>query len=411
MTPEEHSARDAATFVLDRLRGEGFVALLAGGCVRDMLLGLRPKDFDVATDATPDQVGLLFPRANHVGAQFGVMLVRKYGHEIEVATFRSDGVYSDGRRPDRVTFGTEREDALRRDFTINGMFFDTTTDSVIDYVGGREDLQAGLVRTIGDARERLGEDYLRMLRAVRFAARLGFTIEAQSADAITALAPQLARISPERIWMELGAILSHPRRHEGWHLMTTLGLAPHLTSVWSTPVASHDRVRKRLEALGPDPIDPTLGMAALLCDETPENAEATCTALRQSNRDASHTRWLVASLPLAARAENLELAEVKALMAHERWPDLTVLLRADLLARDAGLHPYDDLMRVASNVAPDAVAPPPLLDGHALAALGCRPGPRFGHILSEVYRAQRNEQITMTSEAQALAEDLLRQED
>ncbi len=394
-------------FVIDRLREKGYVALLAGGCVRDMLLGLPPKDYDVATDATPLKVAEVFPQANHVGAKFGVMLVRKHRHDVEVATFRSDGVYSDGRRPDDVTFGTDREDALRRDFTINGMFLDTTTDTVIDYVGGRTDLEAGTIRTIGDARERLGEDHLRMLRAIRFAARLGFQIEPQTAAAISELAPRLAGISPERIWIELGAILTNVHRDKGWRLLTALGLADHLAAGWTTPPELHDLIVARLGALGGGGIDPTLGMAALLCDHTADVVRIICTALRQSNREVSATGWLVASLPMARLGPQLELADLKALMAHGRWSDLTTLLRADLVARDEPVETYDRLVDRAQAIPAASIAPPPLLDGNALAGLGCRPGPRFGLILRDVYRAQRNDRISTTDEAVSLAKKLV----
>lgn len=189
----------AALRVVQQLQGRGFVALFAGGCVRDMLMGRDPHDYDVATSARPVDVTGLFRRTAQVGAKFGVVLVRVGQHSIEVATFRTDGAYSDGRRPDTVVFTTPEEDARRRDFTINGMFFDPVADAVIDHVDGQGDLTAGLIRAIGEPEQRFAEDHLRLLRAVRFAARLGFRIEPETWAAMCRHASDITRISPERV--------------------------------------------------------------------------------------------------------------------------------------------------------------------------------------------------------------------
>src|SRR5882724_7855964 len=202
------STREDALVVLKRLREAGHVAYFAGGCVRDLLLGAEPKDFDVATDAPPSRVQELFRNTQAVGAAFGVILVRQGGSQIEVATFRADAGYDDGRHPSKVRFTTAEEDARRRDFTINGLFLDPVGGQVIDYVRGQDDLRAGVIRAIGNATERFEEDSLRLLRAVRFAARLGFEIEPGTAAAIKAHAPQLKRISPERIADELRVMLT-----------------------------------------------------------------------------------------------------------------------------------------------------------------------------------------------------------
>src|SRR4051812_6760839 len=209
---KQNDRADAAA-VVRRLRGAGHVAYFAGGCVRDLLLGRDPKDYDVATDAPPDRVRGLFRRTQAVGQAFGVILVYEGRSQVEVATFRSDGAYLDGRHPTGVRFTTAEEDAQRRDFTINGLFLDPLKDAplddqVIDYVGGRADLRAGIVRAIGDPERRFGEDFLRLLRAPRFAARLGFTIEPNTAAAIRRHAAQLSRISPERVGEELRTMLT-----------------------------------------------------------------------------------------------------------------------------------------------------------------------------------------------------------
>ena len=204
------AARDDAVTVVGTLRAAGHVAYFAGGCVRDTLLGRVPKDYDVATDAPPDRVRRLFRNTQAVGAAFGVVLVRVRRTPIEVATFRTDGAYTDGRRPDSVRFATAEEDAKRRDFTINGLFLDPMTNEVIDHVGGRADLDAKLIRAIANPDERFAEDHLRLLRAIRFAARLGFEIEPATADAIRRHAGELSRISPERVTDELRRILCSP---------------------------------------------------------------------------------------------------------------------------------------------------------------------------------------------------------
>ena len=216
----EKTARD----VVERLRAQGHVAYFAGGCVRDLVRGEIPKDFDIATDARPEQVQKIFSRTYAVGAHFGVIVVLENGFQFEVATFRSDGVYLDGRRPTEVHFSSAEEDAKRRDFTINGMFFDPEKNEVIDFVGGRADLEAKLIRAIGDPAQRFAEDRLRVLRAVRFATVLGFTIDPATWKALQQAAPQINEISAERIREELVRIFLSPNRVRGWDLLDESGL-------------------------------------------------------------------------------------------------------------------------------------------------------------------------------------------
>ena len=217
--------KSAAMIVLRRLRKAGFQALFAGGCVRDMLLGLRCSDYDIATDATPDDVRKLFPHVLLVGTKFGVAMVVFDKRKVEVTTFRTDLSYQDGRRPTGVKFSSPKEDAQRRDFTINGMFFDPVANEVIDYVGGREDLAAKVLRTIGSADERFGEDYLRMIRAVRFAVRLGFAIDPDTAAGIARFAPRITSISGERIYEELTKMLARPSAAEALRKLEEFKLA------------------------------------------------------------------------------------------------------------------------------------------------------------------------------------------
>ncbi|HNQ21967.1 MAG TPA: CCA tRNA nucleotidyltransferase [Phycisphaerae bacterium] len=408
MRKPSRDARTAALEVIHALRDAGHVALLAGGCVRDMLLKRTPKDYDVVTDATPARVHALFPRARKVGAQFGVMLVRRYGHDVEVATFRSEGTYSDGRHPDEIRFGTEVEDAARRDFTINGLFYDPVAERVIDHVGGTADIEAGVVRTIGVPEQRFAEDHLRMLRAVRFAATLGFAIAPTTMDAIRRHAPKLRAISVERIWQELEQILTDPSRARGWGLLIEVGLRPHLVSQWEPLTGEDWSVPRRLAALPDGVISGTLGLAAAVSARGPTQAKKIARTLRLSNREIQEIVWLVASLPQARAADTLELADLKLLRSQPGWDDLVALLAADLKAKEADAGPCRELCRRAAAIAPEAVNPPPLLSGHDLAALGLSEGPTVGPILGHLRRAQLNEEIRDRAEAECLARRLIR---
>lgn len=408
MKPAQSDAWDAALYAIRKLRAAGHTALLAGGCVRDRLLKLTPKDYDIATDATPAQVKEIFPRARHIGAKFGVMLVRRSGFEIEITTFRSDGPYSDGRHPDAVTFGTDVQDAHRRDFTINGLFFDPLEDRVIDYVAGREDLDAGVIRTIGDPERRFAEDHLRMLRAVRFGARLGFAIAPETTQAIRANATKLGKISPERIWLELEQILTAHTRARGWSLLVETGLHRHLAPRWMPTDQETSRISARLTALPEHFVAASLALASMLGDRSADEVGDVCRTLRISNRLADAATWLVRSLPVARREAALELADLKVLMAEASWPELLELLRIDLAVRGGDPEPFTRLHNRASAIRAEQVAPPPLVSGDDLGDLGLPPGPPMGEVLRKLYRAQLNEEITSREEALAAARTLLR---
>lgn len=408
MKPAQGDAWDAALYAIRKLRAAGHTALLAGGCVRDRLLNLTPKDYDIATDATPARVKEIFPRARHIGAKFGVMLIRRSGFELEVTTFRSDGPYSDGRHPDAVTFGTDVQDAHRRDFTINGLFLDPIEDRVIDYVAGRKDLDAGVIRTIGDPERRFAEDHLRMLRAVRFGARLGFAIAPETTQAIRGNAAKLESISPERIWLELEQILTARTRARGWSLLVETGLHPHLARRWMPTDQETSRISARLTALPEHTVAASLALASMLGDRSPDEVGDVCQALHISNRLSEAATWLVRSLPLARREAALELADLKALMAESPWPELLEFLRIDLAVRRGDPEPFTRLHDRASAIPAEKVAPPPLVSGDDLGELGLEPGPRMGKVLKTLYRAQLNEEITSREEALATARTLLR---
>ena len=407
MSSPREDAWSAAMRIVSKLRAHGHRALLAGGCVRDRLLGLPPKDYDVATDAVPDQITALFPQSRHVGVKFGVILVRLYGQDLEVATFRSDGPYTDGRRPDHIVFGNEAEDARRRDFTINGLFHDPVDDKVIDYVGGRRDLEAGVIRTIGNPDARFGEDHLRLLRAVRFAARFGFVIEPETQAAMERHAAHLAVISAERIWMELEGMLAAPTRAAAWEMIQTTGLRGYLAPSWDVRKDEESLDSKRLAALPTATLAPEVGLAALLSGRTREGVVRITRELRLSNQQSDAVGWLVRSLPAALDESRLELADLKRLMAHPHWSDLLLLLRADVEARGADPEPCARLSERASQIPPEQVSPPPLLTGDDLQSMGLKPGRRLGEIWEAVYRAQLNDAVTTRAQAEALVKGMM----
>lgn len=404
MSAARSTAWDPAFSILEQLRKAGYTALLAGGCVRDKMLGREPKDYDIATNALPPRVRELFPKSRLVGVKFGVVLVHRLGHDIEVTTFRSDGVYSDGRHPDEVIFGDEKADALRRDFTINGLFYDPIDDRVIDYVGGQADLHAGIIRTIGDPDARFAEDHLRMLRAVRLSARLNFSVEPNTALAMQRLGQYLTTISPERIWMELEQILAEPTRGMAWRLLCSLGLRPYVSPDWPADPAADDLAGRRLDALPPIAIESGLALPAALPDLSSKAIEEICRSLRLSNDLIDQVCWLKDSLEAAHRGPVLELADFKMLRANKWWPLLLELLRADLIARNGDLDIYEQTKLRGDMMSQDHAAPPPLLTGDHLLALGFKPGPALGEVLRTVYRAQLNETINSHEDAVVLAQ-------
>ncbi len=397
--------RAAAVAIMKRLRKAGHEALLAGGCVRDMLLGRRPKDHDVATDATPQRVMQLFRRRREVGAQFGVVIVGLGGQWIEVATFRSDLAYTDGRHPQRVAFSDARQDALRRDFTVNGMFYDPIAKRVIDYVGGQADLRRGIIRAIGDPALRFREDHLRMVRAVRFATQLDFRIHRATDQAIRHAAEQIRRISAERVRDELAMILVSPRRADGVGLLARTRLLPHLWTGDSRPPASVKLSQAVLERL-PRRCSFEVGLAALLIASQPGHANRICRALACSNPTRKAVVWLLEKQSTLQKEAQLELADVKQLMQHPYFHELLALVRARLLAEGRPLGCYRSLRRRAGAIRPQAVEPPAFVNGNDLVAMGLTPGPVFSKLLDAAYRAQLNEQVRTRKQALTLLRQL-----
>jgi poly(A) polymerase len=395
--------RDAALKVVRVLRKEGFEALFAGGCVRDRLLGRPAKDYDVATDAVPEQVISLFSRTLKVGAKFGVVMVLMEGKQVEVATFRTEGGYQDGRHPDRVEFASARQDAARRDFTVNGMFYDPIEKKVLDFVNGRQDLEKGILRTIGKADERFGEDYLRMLRAVRFAVKLGFAIAPEAWASIQKLAGKITLISAERIAMELEQILTHPNRAQGACLLIESGLLRAIFEIHQEPhIEFGVSVLKHL----PEAVDFGLSLAAFWAGFDSQKAMAECAKLKLSTERFKHVRFLLDNRSVMLEAE-MPVSQLKLLMHEPYFQDLLTFQEAIQKALSLPVTAVKTLRRRAMEIAPEEVHPDPLLNGHELMALGAVPGPMVGHLAQEMYIAQLEGQIQTADQARAWVRDWL----
>jgi putative nucleotidyltransferase with HDIG domain len=393
---------NAAVSIVRKLRHRGFIAYFAGGSVRDALLGQQPKDIDIATNARPEDVGLLFQRTIAVGVQFGVQRVLEGGFEFEVATFRSDGRYVDGRRPLDVRFASAEEDAARRDFTINGMFYDPIDGKLIDFVGGRQDLAQGMVRAIGVAAERFGEDRLRLLRAIRFAAHLQFQLEAATWTALCDAAKEIIVVSPERIREELIKILS-----EGdvfVHTRKMLGLlGPEASGVQALTVLLHDigkpvtrsfdAAESRIRFNGHD----RLGA---------EMAETIMARLRFSRQETEVVVEAVRNHMIFKDVQQMRPAKLKRFMARPNFDVELELHRVDCSGSHGDLENYRFLVKKKEELANEPLIPPPLVRGDDLLNLGMVPGPRIGELLHAIQTAQLEGEIKTRSEAIELLKKL-----
>ncbi len=418
--------RDDALAVLLRLREAGHVAYFAGGCVRDELMGRQPTDYDIATDAPPDRVRKLFRRTEAVGQAFGVILVRQGRSVVEVATFRSEGVYLDGRRPTSVQFTSAEEDARRRDFTINGLFLDPIENRVIDYVGGQEDLKARRLRAIGDPGARFAEDHLRLLRAVRFAARFDLTIEPSTGEAIRRHAPQLIRISPERIAEELRLMLCPPTRVRAWPALWEFALVGQVFRFIHPPQEIQlNRARSIFLAIEQGT---TLGFGEALAGATlcyqwqlrggegdlrdllekpaVQAAVRGCRkGLRLSNETSTEMGMILSSISPLLADDPPRVAAMKRFLALPASGGARRLLRA---IQAVGVQPerIDWLEGQLDELAKTEVAPPPLITGDDLVQAGMHPDPAFKRILDAVYDAQLEHRISTREDAMALARQL-----
>ena len=383
--------------VIRRLRRQGCQALLAGGCVRDMLLGRHPKDYDVATNATPETVASLFPRTLSIGAQFGVVVVLIGSRQIEVATFRSDLSYTDGRRPDKIVYTDARSDAERRDFTVNGMFYDPIDEKLIDYVGGSKDLKKRLIRAIGDPVARFNEDHLRMLRALRFACRLNFSIEPTTWRALIEHASKIKRVSPERIAVELEHILVDPNRARGLQLALESTLIKQLF-----PALNPEKLMLGGDVIRhlPPRCSFALALAALLSEFEPKIVAKTCRDLRSSNDLRKQTRWLVENHELLLKSIPLPQGPLKKWLAEPLFDSLVQLIRCRLKARRLPDQPLRRLRRQINELGDEPINPPRLLDGHELIRLGAQPGPMVGQLVEELYLAQLENHLKTKTDAQ-----------
>ena len=395
--------KQAAIEIIKCLRGNGFRALLAGGCVRDMLLGRIAKDFDVATSAEPKQIIKLFKRTLKVGAKFGVIIVIIEDQQVEVATFRTEAGYTDGRHPDQVTFASAAEDAGRRDFTVNGMFYDPLEKEVIDHVNGRGDLKSGIIRTIGKAEQRFGEDYLRLLRAVRFSTQVGFAIEARAWLGICKAAKYITEISGERIAMELEGILADPNRAAGAGKLIESGLADEIF-----PGSSSDKKRFAVEVLGqlPKRIDFALGLAGFFAGSRTEFAVEKCRMLKLSRNRNRHVKFLLTNRGKLLDKE-MSLAKLKMLLAEPYFDDLYQLQRAIQKAQGKSTAALRSLKKRIKELGDVELKPKPLLDGHELIGLGAVAGPSVGQLAAELYIAQLEGQLKTKTHAKKWAQKWL----
>ncbi len=425
--------RQSAVDILLRLRSEGFQAFLVGGCVRDLVMGLTPKDYDISTDATPEQVSHLFPESIGVGAQFGVMLVPRPEGNVEVATFRSDGRYTDGRHPSDVRYSkTPQQDVLRRDFTINGLLYDPVKEQLLDYVGGQADINARRVRAIGNPYERFCEDRLRMLGAVRFAARLAFTLDAGAVAALRTQAAEIHQVSSERVRDEILKILTEGHPRQGFELLDATKLLQEVLpevkrmqgvaqppefhpegDVWVHTMMMLDGLRSPT---------PTLALGVLLHDvgKPPtfsvrerirfdnhvevgaKMAEEILGGLRLSSRDTErvvelvrhHLRFM--DFPRMRRSTQLRFLRLPGFAEHLE------LHRLDCLASHGDLSTYDMAKRLLEETPPETVRPTPLLRGDDLIAQGYSPGPIFKEILQAVEDTQLEGRVHTSAQALSL---------
>ena len=399
--------RDAAVRVIEVLRGRDHVAYLAGGCVRDMLLGHEPKDFDVATDARPEQIQAYFRKTALVGAAFGVILVRDFGATIEVATFRSDGVYSDARRPDSIEFSSPERDALRRDFTINALFLDPDGDRVIDFVGGQQDIKARLLRAVGDPDKRLQEDHLRALRAVRFAARYGLTIEEGTRDAIRRHALDLRGVSIERIGEEIRRMLLHPSRVDACVRIDELGLDD---AIFGGACSFDPFVMEHLGqrvSYGLALASLSLGLGHGIDDDPMEICAHYRARLDLSNTDRDAMRSILEiTRSMHLDWDSMSVAQKRRLGSREHASDGMLLYAAWCAAKDS-THANEIAVELnAWAESEEGLNPAPLIDGRDLIEIGVESGPRFREILDSVYDAQLEGRVSDQYSARELAREL-----
>ena len=385
---------DSAIAVIREIRKRGYEAYLVGGCVRDMVMGLEPADYDIATSARPEEIMTIFPRTVSIGAQFGVILVIYRGHPFEVATFRSDEAYIDGRRPTGVVFTDARQDVLRRDFTINGLLYDPLTNQVIDYVNGQVDIRAKLVRAIGDPHARFEEDKLRIMRAVRFGARFGYQIENETWKAVCAMAGKIHQVSSERVREELSRILIEGQAARGFSLLHESGLRKEILPEldWT------DHIDRSLKLLEPR-IQADFAMGVLL-HETPVSSVINIVQrLKFSRSEMHHIVALVQNLPHFSRVLDMSVASLKRFFRMNRFEDHIELARIHFLASHEDLSNVNYVRRKRTEWTDQDLYPQPFVTGDDLIAMGFAPGPAFKQILTSVEDEQLEGRLSDRGEA------------
>jgi poly(A) polymerase len=429
----ETTSEELARSIVSGLRAAGHQAYLVGGCVRDLLLGHQPKDFDVATDARPDRVAELFERSEQVGAHFGVVLVREYTSQVEVATFRSDASYSDGRRPDQVHFETDpRQDVLRRDFTINALLLDPETNQVLDFVGGQQDLQRRVIRAIGDPEMRFQEDHLRLIRAVRFAARLGFEIDPATMAALQRLHGLIAKVAAERVRDELARILTEGGARRGFELLDETGLLgdilPEVAAmkgvaqppefhpegdVWTHTLLLLEKLRNPTVTLAMGALlhdagkPPTFRVAERIrfdghVEEGVGLAHGILARLRFSYEQTEQILALIDQHMRFKDAGKMRESTLKRFLRMENFAEHLELHRLDCLSSNGKLDSYRLVRSRLAEFGAEELKPTPLLTGHDLIAAGYAPGPAFGKMLAAVEDAQLEARVRSKEEALAL---------
>lgn len=425
--------KTAALEIVRRLQGAGFSAFWVGGCVRDMLLGRAPFDYDVATSALPEQIEGIFPRTIAVGKKFGVMVVVEASHQFQVATFRNEADYRDGRHPEKVTFGDPAADARRRDFTVNGLFCDPVTNSLHDWIGGEADLKAKLIRTIGNPAERFAEDHLRLLRAVRFAAQLGFEIEPGTWSAIQENAPNIKSISAERIRDELKKLFSPPHAPRGLRLLNDSGLLGEILPELAATVTCEqspdyhpegsvfNHMLLMLQQMPPN-ADQSLPWGVLLHDiakpitasKDPESggihfyghekagaemAEQILERLRFPRKQTEDIVQAVRCHMQFKDAMEMQKSTLRRLLMRPTFPLEIELHRLDCLGSHGNLDVYNFLLQSAKDLEEQPQIVPPFLSGDDLKRLGMQPGPAMGMLLAEVREKQLQDELRDKDEA------------
>jgi len=429
------SPRETASEIVARLQTAGCAAFWVGGCVRDFLLGRAPQDFDIATDAKPEQVEKLFRKTIPVGKKFGVIIVVEGGHQFQVATFRAEADYQDGRRPEKVVFANAEADALRRDFTVNGLFYDPLTEKIHDWVAGEKDLRAKTIRTIGKPEERFGEDHLRMLRAVRFAAQLNFEIEPKTFAAVQTFATKIQVISAERVRDELLKLFCPPHASRGLVLLRDSGLLPFVLPELVATIACEqspdfhpegsvfNHIGLMLEKLPADAHE-LLPWAVLLHDiAKPVTAERNAptgkihfhghekigavmaeTILRRLKFPNQQTEEIVEAVRHHMQFKDVKLmrkATLRRLLMRKTFPLELELHRLDCLGSSGNLENYNFLLEQAAELKNQPQIHPPLLTGNDLMALGVKPGKELGALLAEIRERQLADELPTPDAARA----------